>query len=1543
MRKQLLLFLFSWFAITSVFGQTTNPTPTKFTNGLGADTYFNLPTQTSPPTSTQIRAGSMYHNSATGLYMRYNGTVWQSVAMTQTIADSLVAIRASIASKANTSDVNTSLNLKADKSTTVNGQPLSGNVTLTKSDVGLGNVDNTSDVNKPISTLQQAALDGKVPITRTVNSKALSSDIVINKSDVGLGSVDNTPDINKPISTSTQMALDGKVPIARTVNSKALSSNIVLNKSDFTDLNNVDNTSDSNKPISAATQTSLNLKANTSTVTALSDSVLRAPKNLYDLTDITMARDNLRVQGRLRSVVAKTGLLNAGIPVTINYMPFGDSIRQDLLSAVFLTTAQQAFGPLTSQHGGGNQLGVAYTTTNGTVRTGSQVILNSLTSSGTTATATVTSHGLSNGNMVTISGATNTVYNGTYVISGVTTNTFNYTIASSTTSPDPSPNIYYSAAQDYNKWVTGSFYTVPTSGTLTYAKGSGAIGFSSGFTKLKVFYISEVGGGTFKVQTSTDDVTYTDVSGYTSVSASGTQDNLGILTIPNPSGTTTVYIRVVGLTGSVKIAGLGYENISGSKYTDMVGDGGLLLKNMALTPERIWAAYLLDFQPDVITEYFADDVDADYIAALTTMQGYFSKYAPNATVIYPSVYNARKDDPGYTPTPPFSQRNSTQNAANLAFLKADTNPTEKYYWDAAAYVGTWASSSARGMHDASIVSNITALTISGSTITVTTAASHTLSSGSVVRIVGASPNSYNGLYLSSTVTGSNTLTVTAGSVVPTVVGTGGNIASVDGIHLGGDGGRTVLTQQFLRDFPELTGFSTNYPYRLGDGAIRREAIVMQDGSKNVTGDLTSTSTTATTGAGPVTTPSNTAALKVYGGFHAGGVLKSDLGLQIGSGNPGPTLVLSQFTYSGTNAQYSNLISNLSHTVSITGSYNQEGIRSNLTQTFSGTASNNSGNLNGNVSQFTWAGSGTGSATGRSYYGSMTNQSSGTANTPTVFDSYLQNNAGATMSSAKGFNANAVFNGTISGNQPRAFNVQTGYNMYYAFYNEGSGKIYSGFGNFGVGTSAPTAILDVAQSSSGAGTVTTTAGSGTVTGVGTSFNTTFKIGGTITVNAETRTVSAIASATSMTTDNWTGSNAAQSYAMPVGEVGSRFIVQGNGRINVGNTGLASATLDLKPGSALANNAPLKFRTGTLLTTSEPGAIEFNTDSLYYTQTSSNLRSPLATTLIADQKIAVSRTAIQNFTSAFTSLYKTASYNVTSTDFAGRPILSLLVDASAGTTVITLPLASTMSGKIINVKRLDATGSTLTISGNGVNIDNTSTTTLIAQNENIQIKSVSIDGGTTFRYIVLARMSDLSGYIPATRTITINGVTYDLSANRSWATGTVTSITPGAGFASVTPITAVGTMNIDTAGTIGSKPWVTARTYTKAQTDAKISGASGIVDGGVYTPTIAVVSNITSSFATQFTWSRVGNIVTVFGKVNINATAVGTAEFDLNLPYGTLFVNADLNGTGSTQSDMGIGVVVNGVSATNKARVQVMVTNALVGRYIYISFQYLHSNL
>jgi hypothetical protein len=72
-------------------------------------------------------------------------------------------------------DGNGNIDLQTSGSLTQNGAPISGGagavssvagktgaVTLVKADVGLSNVDNTSDLAKPVSTATQTALDGKV-------------------------------------------------------------------------------------------------------------------------------------------------------------------------------------------------------------------------------------------------------------------------------------------------------------------------------------------------------------------------------------------------------------------------------------------------------------------------------------------------------------------------------------------------------------------------------------------------------------------------------------------------------------------------------------------------------------------------------------------------------------------------------------------------------------------------------------------------------------------------------------------------------------------------------------------------------------------------------------------------------------------------------------------------------------------------------------------------------------------------------------------------------------------------------------------------------------------------------------------------------------------------------------------------------------------------------------------------------------------------------------------------------------------------------------
>ena len=129
---------------------------------------------------------------------------------------------------------------------------------VTKSQVGLSNVDNTSDASKPVSTLQKAAIDA-VQDNLDSHESDVSNPHSVTKAQVGLGNVDNTSDADKPVSTAQQSAISG-VQSNLTTHVEDVSNPHEVTKSQV-GLGNVDNTSDANKPISTATQTALNSKA----------------------------------------------------------------------------------------------------------------------------------------------------------------------------------------------------------------------------------------------------------------------------------------------------------------------------------------------------------------------------------------------------------------------------------------------------------------------------------------------------------------------------------------------------------------------------------------------------------------------------------------------------------------------------------------------------------------------------------------------------------------------------------------------------------------------------------------------------------------------------------------------------------------------------------------------------------------------------------------------------------------------------------------------------------------------------------------------------------------------------------------------------------------------------------------------------------------------------------------------------------------------------------------------------------------------------------
>ncbi|KKN59219.1 hypothetical protein LCGC14_0544460 [marine sediment metagenome] len=105
------------------------------------------------------------------------------------------------------------------------------------------------------------------------------------------------------------------------------------------------------------------------------------------------------------------------------------------------------------------------------------------------------------------------------------------------------------------------------------------------------------------------------------------------------------------------------------------------------------------------------------------------------------------------------------------------------------------------------------------------------------------------------------------------------------------------------------------------------------------------------------------------------------------------------------------------------------------------------------------------------------------------------------------------------------------------------------GNVGIGTTAPTANLQVVQSTAGVGTVAITTNT-TCTGTGTQFLNTFKVGDTITITdtAETRAITAITNDTLMTIVSATN-EASSTYTLAGG---TRLSVLGNGNVGIGTT-------------------------------------------------------------------------------------------------------------------------------------------------------------------------------------------------------------------------------------------------------------------------------------------------------------------------------------------------------------------------------------------------------
>jgi hypothetical protein len=160
--------------------------------------------------------------------------------------------------------------------------------------LGLGNVDNTSDLNKPISTNTASALAGKqATLVSGVNIKTINSNSIVGSGDLvltGVGETNTTSNLGsgqglaapksgvnlpfKSLVSGTNVTMSSTAD-AVTINATVDTSTLLVKANNLSDvqstttsrtnlgLGNVDNTSDANKPISIATASSLATKQST--------------------------------------------------------------------------------------------------------------------------------------------------------------------------------------------------------------------------------------------------------------------------------------------------------------------------------------------------------------------------------------------------------------------------------------------------------------------------------------------------------------------------------------------------------------------------------------------------------------------------------------------------------------------------------------------------------------------------------------------------------------------------------------------------------------------------------------------------------------------------------------------------------------------------------------------------------------------------------------------------------------------------------------------------------------------------------------------------------------------------------------------------------------------------------------------------------------------------------------------------------------------------------------------------------------------------------
>lgn len=286
-----------------------------------------------------------------------------------------------------------------------------------------------------------------------------------------------------------------------------------------------------------------------------------------------------------------------------------------------------------------------------------------------------------------------------------------------------------------------------------------------------------------------------------------------------------------------------------------------------------------------------------------------------------------------------------------------------------------------------------------------------------------------------------------------------------------------------------------------------------------------------------------------------------------------------------------------------------------------------------------------------------------SNTQTVLNIATSGANGTSTQTTYGTYVTNTHTGTASTNVAGYFSASGGTNNY--------GLIVAN-GNVGIGTTAPPtnpklAVVSGPITGSGASDSTIQLRHATEN-VGHSTAIEFTFGNGNNSYCGSRIVGETASAGGGNLHFQTGSSSLGTYS-------TKMYIAKAGNVGIGTTS-PTAMLHIKAGTASANTAPLKFTTGTNLTTAEAGAVEYDGTELYFTPSTTRYKLGQVTagsSTIASGTYTPTLTGVTNVTSttAYVCQYMRVGNVVT---VSGKIEVTPTVNNAQTTIGVSLPIAS-----------------------------------------------------------------------------------------------------------------------------------------------------------------------------------------------------------------------------------------------------------------------------